>query len=208
MNIEWNEDDDDEVTLLKARLVQKLHPSRHKNFNRFDIQCCLETLAMEEGDLALEYFDRMLDPFEMYFMDRSGIPSRIWANIIWYTEPGIVRVIQDTCAAFAEFSDWQNVRELPEDWRERRAEIESENELRKSLMSHLNDRVMDYCTTEFYRIFVWRSNRALNRWKMVRKHVNVRMLSFYWFEISQRQHYDVNGLIRQHDKNNYTSEFC
>lgn len=207
MNIKWNEDDEDEVKLLKARFVQKLHPSRHKNFDRFDIEACMETLAMEEGDLALKFFDHTLDPFEMYYLSPCGTPHRISANISWYTEAGIGRVIEDTCTAFAEFSNWRNVRELPEDWRERREEIESQNDLRQSLMAHLNERVMDYCCTESYRIFVWRSNRALTRWKMVRNHVNIRMLAFYWFEIGQRRYYDVNGLIRQHDISNFTKEF-
>jgi hypothetical protein len=193
-----NENDDDKVILQKARFVQKLHPNRHKDYNKSDIEHLLAILAMKEGDRALEYLDRRLDPYQMYYL--WGFPQHYEMSGF---EHGIIRVIQDTCAAFVEFSNWRNERELPDDWRERRQELESENELRKCLISHLNDRLMDYCTTKCYDIFEWTRERALRRWKRVMKHVFVRMFVFYWFESSQRKYYEVNGAIRQRDKSEF-----
>jgi len=204
-DIDIDDSNNDEVVWQKARFVQKLHPSRHTDYEITDIDYLLIILARKEGDRALECFDRLLDPFEMYLMANTGLPSIVRVNMHCYCfEVGMIRVFEDTCAAFAEFSNWRNERELPHDWRERRQELESENELRKDLMSLLNERVMDYCSYFSKQIFEWKRKEALWRWKIVRKHVFKRMLVFYWFESSQKKYYEA---MWQRDKSEFELDF-
>lgn len=166
-------------------------------------------LAQEHGDIALTQFDQLLDPFEMYYIKSDdGMSRRVWTDMVQNIHPGIIRVIQDTCAAFAEFSNWRFEREkLPDDWKDRREEIESENELRYALMSHLTRRIMNFCSSNVNAIVEWKRNRALKRWAIIRTHMISRQVSFFWLEYSQRKHHEEDGTSRNYDKSMFEKEF-
>lgn len=177
---EW--DDDKYMTAVRTALL------RGKTLHRFDRERYEQSLARKKCDSILEMFDRLLDPFEMYFLDGGGIPHRVWVNMVYKCPPGVLRVIQDTCSAFAQFSDWgwEKGNGPPGDWKENRQAIEDDCPLRKELMTHLNDRLMDFCDDFSSDIVQWYKHKAMMRWKKVKAYVDKGILIKYWIHIANK----------------------
>lgn len=167
------EEDDEDTMRSKAKLFRKMPLSVHDSMDRGDVDWLLSKLAIIQGEICLKTFDKLLDPFEMHFLHDQGITGRIWANMVWETPPGVLRVIEDTCAAFGKFSDWENERHNfeHENWRQRRTEIEAENHLRAELLSHLDERIDNYCSDHEREIFEWTRERAIRHWTQLKKNM-------------------------------------
>tara|TARA_B110001450_G_C17557889_1_gene455452 strand:- start:227 stop:976 length:750 start_codon:yes stop_codon:yes gene_type:complete len=176
-------DDDEYIATVRAALTHG------KTLSWIDRDYYNECLAKKKCDQLLVAFDRLLDPFEMYFMDAGGIPRRVWVSMVHDCPPCVLRVIEDTCSAFGRFSDWrwQKGDRPPENWKDNRQAIEDEWPLRKQLMTHLNDRLMDFCVNSSAgEIVEWYKHEAALRWKKVRSYVEKRSLIKYWIHTANK----------------------
>ena len=182
-NFEDDGDDDDYIATVRAALA------RGETLEFLDRSRYEHCLATKKCDSVLDMFDRLLDPFEMYFLDDQGIPSRVWAAMVWECPPSALQVIQDTCSAFARFSDWrwEKPPEPPTDWKENRQAIEDGCPLRPQLMAHLKDRLMDFCCDGGAEDIVqWYRHEAARRWKKVRSYVDKEAVIKYWIHIANK----------------------
>jgi hypothetical protein len=209
MKIAFNENDDEATILLKTSVVHKLHIFRHKKeVDEPDLDFFITRIAHKKAEYALEHFDKLLDPWEMYYMNENGIPNRIWAKMVWYHPPEFINVISDVCSAFCFFSDWHFARTLASDWTDRRQEIEEANEFRKLLLKHIAFTLETHIDRETGRkIFEWSCERARENWKLIRWYAILRNTAFFWFEKSQQRHYSETGYKKSLDLMLFAKEF-
>lgn len=179
---DFYEDDDKYIAAVRAALL------RGETLKWFDREAYERRSAEKKCDSILEMFNRLLDPFEMYFLDGNGIPPRVWASMVHECPPGVLRVIQDTCSTFAQFSDWRWHKgdRPPDDWKENRKAIEDDCPFRKALLTHLNDRLMSFCDDFSSDIVKWYKHQAIQRWKKVKAYVDKGALINYWIHIANK----------------------
>lgn len=179
----YDVEDDEYMAAVRAALL------RGETLEISDRWYYEECLARKKCDSILEMFDCLLDPFEMYLLNENGIPGRVRASMVHECPPGALRVIDDTCSTFAHFSDWQWHKgdAPPDDWKENRQALEDDCPFRKALMTHLNDRLMDFCLNGFASdILKWYKHRAIRRWKKVKAYVHEGALVKYWIHIANK----------------------
>lgn len=178
-------EDDEYIAVVRAQLAQGKRFASPWVDGRFYNGC----LARKKCDHILEKFDKLLDPFEMYYGAVSGMPSRVWANMVHDFPPCLMRIIEDTCSAFAAFSDWDLERGHggpPADWRTNRQAIEDGWPLRQKLMDHLGERMEDFiCNGSPCEVVEWYEAQAARRWRRARLlHVNARSIVKHWVHVA------------------------
>ena len=149
------------VSLRKSVIFS--HSVSLKTMNISDTNSGTDELEEEEEqtrtrvEYVLKMVDELLDPFEYVKWQSLSLPPRLYASLSQIVTAEEYVVIATAYAAFRSFlnpllgalydDDWMDGY-LPENWRERRSELEEHWPMRKMFMCHLKEQLLSSSWTQ------------------------------------------------------------
>ena len=146
-----------------------------KTTNMSDTNSGIDELEEQEEETrtrveyVLKMVDELLDPFEYVTWQSPSLPPRLYASLSQIVTAEEYVVIATAYAAFRSFlnpllgalydEEWMRDGYLPENWRERRSELEEHWPMRKMFMCHLKEQLLSSSWTQVVSIS-WKSGHG------------------------------------------------